>query len=50
MGPDERKFTVDKGIICSQFKYFEKALNGDFEESEKKEIKLPDIDADAFKE
>lgn len=48
-GPEEAKFTVHKGVLCSQSEYFERLFNSGFRESKTLEVELHDIAVEAFK-
>lgn len=43
-GINQQKFTVSRVLICSRSKYFDRALNGKFKESKRKEVELHDVD------
>lgn len=48
-GPDEQRFTVFQNVICSKSLFFDRALNGKFEESKTKEVVLRDVDIETLK-
>lgn len=47
-GIDQQKFTVSKVLICSRSRYFDRALNGEFKESKRKEVELHDVDVQSL--
>ncbi|KAI9787297.1 MAG: hypothetical protein M1835_002816 [Candelina submexicana] len=50
VGPNRVHFQLPKDILCRQFSYFDKALNGDFREGEEQRLELPDEDVKTFRE
>jgi len=50
VGPDRTPFTVHADILCNRSPFFQRALNGAFEESKTKVISMPDDDPNSFTE
>lgn len=48
VGPEERKFTLHKGLLCAFSSYFKAALEGGFKEAEEQVIRLPEDDVKVF--
>lgn len=46
--PNQQRFSVHEGIICARSEFFQRAMNGNWEESKERIIKLPEDDPKVF--
>ncbi|KAF3941936.1 hypothetical protein ABW19_dt0205559 [Dactylella cylindrospora] len=49
VGPSKEKFNLHRSIICSRSTFFKAACKETFREGQSREIKLPELDVEAFK-
>lgn len=48
MKPFTKEFSVHESLICSRSEFFEKAVHGEWKESEERKVSLPEDEPSVF--
>ncbi|KAF2142406.1 uncharacterized protein K452DRAFT_297701 [Aplosporella prunicola CBS 121167] len=48
IGPEEKAFNIHQALLCYWSRYFCNALSGPFKESQKENLKVPDVEVEVF--